>query len=68
MSRVTQILSVFTKTIAKLEELARVNRREAGVKTAQADVLDTQAAELLKEATEAEQAAGRLKTLLEEPK
>lgn len=31
-------------------------------------MLDTQAAELLKEATEAEQAAARLKTLLEEPK
>jgi hypothetical protein len=67
MSRVAVILNVFTKTIARLEALAKRNRRRASVKTSKADVLDTQAQELLKEADTADKAASRLKGFLEEP-
>lgn len=66
MSKVQEILSVFTKTIQRLERLASDNRKEAGIKTAKADVLDQEAGQLLDEAAAADKAAGRLKGLLEE--
>jgi hypothetical protein len=65
MRKVKSILSVFTRTIERLEKLAAKNRKEAGIKTAKADVLDLEAEHLLDEATAADKAAGRLKDLLE---
>jgi len=63
MRKVKSILSVFTRTIER--KLAAKNRKEAGIKTAKADVLDLEAEHLLDEATAADKAAGRLKDLLE---
>lgn len=67
MRNVKTILGVFTRTIAKLERLAEKNRRNAGIKTAKADVLDLEAGALLTEADAAAKAASRLRDLLEEP-
>lgn len=47
--QVKAILGVFTRTIDKLEKLAANNRRNAGIKTAKADVLDQEAGQLLDE-------------------
>lgn len=65
MRKVNAILAVFTNTIAKLEKLASSNRKQAGIKTAKADVLDQQAGDLLDEAQAADKAAAKLKDMLE---